>query len=411
VRYVIAAYAACLTLLAAFAVIAGVLLFDATGPSGAAEAAGDRYSFDFVTWEAQHFPLKWLYKIGGLFRDDDGSDDETLRRYFELGAEIDRLAAEDLQSPQLDAAEAERRELEARVEDIIEGRVTSVLEDEGLALEPPLFSDLGLIFPPVDFELESPTRVLAVSPRDQIALEHSYLLRPGLSRDKALDIESNVEAEAPDRSALVVVSGGVATYPSVINESRSYESLIDTVFHEWLHQYLVFFPLGRSYFEGDVTRTLNESAANIGGRELARLYFAKYGPLEPEPSPGPSASPASGGSAPAGSAPADPFDFTAAMRALRVQVERMLADGLIEEAEALMDRKRDEFEEEGFFIRRLNQAYFAFYGFYADTGASIDPIGPKMETLLERSGSAGEFIRRASAITTREDLDELLGES
>ncbi|HEY5639788.1 MAG TPA: hypothetical protein VIW01_07025 [Dehalococcoidia bacterium] len=406
-RYAIAAYAACLTLLGTFALVGAVLVFEATGPSDAAEAAANRHSFNLITWELEHFPQKWLYKIGSIFRDEDGSDDDALRRYFELGDEIGRLAVEAPGSDELSRAEDERGGLEARVEDIIEGRVTSVLEEQGLALEPPLFSDLGLIFPPVDFELDPPPRVLAVSPRDRIELEDSYLLAPGLSRETALDIEGEVEADDPGVSALVVTSGGVATYPSVINEGRSYERIVDTAFHEWLHQYLIFFPLGRSYFEGGEARTLNESVANIAGSELARLYFEKYGPLEPAP---PSATP--GPSLPPGPTPvptAEPFDFTAQMRALRLDVEELLADGRIEEAEALMETKRDEFEARGHYIRRLNQAYFAFYGFYADTPASIDPIGPKLATLLDRAGSPGEFVRRASGITTQAELDKLLG--
>jgi hypothetical protein len=295
------------------------------------------------------------------------------------------------------------------VEDIIEGRVTSVLEDQGLALEPPLFTNLGLIFPPVDFELDSPPRVLAVSPRDRIDLADSYLLTPGLSGETALAVESDVEADDADVSALVVTSGGVATYPSVINEGRSYERIVDTAFHEWLHQYLIFFPLGRSYFEGGEARTLNESVANIAGSELARLYFEKYGALSPAT---PSQAPAPGATPEAAPVPTgEPFDFSAEMRALRVEVEGMLADGRIEAAEALMERKRDEFEEKGRYIRRLNQAYFAFYGFYADTPASIDPVGPKLATLLERAGSPGEFVRKASGITTQDELDELLGGS
>jgi hypothetical protein len=96
------------------------------------------------------------------------------------------------------------------------------------------------------------------------------------------------------------------------------------------------------------------------------------------------------------------------MRALRQDVEAMLADGRIEEAEALMAAKRDEFEEKGVFIRKLNQAYFAFHGFYADTPASIDPIGPKLQALLDSSGSPGEFVRAASRITSRAELDEAL---
>lgn len=405
-RYTIAAYAACLALFGGIALTGAVILFGASGPDSAGEAAADRNSFDFVTWELKHFPQKWLYKAGGIFRDDDGNDDEVLRRYFELGDEIDRLVIEAPGSDELAQADDERRDLEARVEDIIEGRVTSVLEEEGLAMEPPLFSDLGLIFPPVDFELDPPPRVLVVSPRDRIELDLSRLLRPGLSLDEALDVEREVEEEDGGVSALVVVSGGVATYPSVINESRSYTSLIDTVFHEWLHQYLVFFPLGRSYFEGSEARTLNESVANIGGRELARLYFEKYGDLEAEETPAPTPQ--------ASETPApeeeEPFDFRAEMRALRLQAEEMLAAGEIEEAEALMAQRRDEFEEEGVYIRRLNQAYFAFYGSYADTPASVDPIGPNLETLLEQTGSPGEFVRRVSAITSRGELDELLGE-
>ena len=406
-RNVIAAYAACLTLLAAFAVVGAALVFEAAGPSDAAEAAANRNSFNLVTWELKHLPQKWLYKIGGIFRNERGSDDEALRRYFELGDEADRLAVDAPGSNELARAEDERSGLEARVEDIIEGRVTSVLEEQDLALEPPLFTDLGLIFPPVDFEIDPPPRVLAVSPRDRIELDESYLLTPGLSSNTALAIESGVETDDPDVSALVVTTGGVATYPSVINEGRSYERIVDTVFHEWLHHYLIFFPLGRSYLKGGEARTLNESVANIAGSELARLYFEKYGPLEPEappttPGPSPAPSPTPG--------PVDnPFDFGAEMRALRLDVEQMLADGRIEEAEALMERKRDEFEAKGRYIRRLNQAYFAFYGFYADTPASIDPIGPKLAALLEQAGSPGEFVRQASGITTQGELDRLLG--
>lgn len=405
-RQILAAYAACLTLLGAFALVAAVLVFEATGPSDAAEAAANQHSFNLVAWEFKHFPQKWLYKIGGIFRGEQGSDDEALRRYFELGDKINALAADAPGSDELAQAEGERIGLEARVEDIIEGRVTSVLEEQGLALEPPLFTNLGLIFPPVDFELDSPPRVLAVSPRDRIELKNSYLLTPGLSRETTLAIESDVEADDPDVSALVVTSGGVATYPSVINEGRSYERIVDTAFHEWLHQYLIFFPLGSSYFQGGEARTLNESVANIAGSELARLYFEKYGalaPATPSQTPSPSTTPE-----PTPSPTEEPFDFSAEMRTLRVEVEKMLADGRIKEAEVLMERKRDDFEAKGYYIRRLNQAYFAFYGFYADTPASIDPIGPKLATLLERAGSPGEFVRQASGITTQSELDDLL---
>jgi hypothetical protein len=147
---------------------------------------------------------------------------------------------------------------------------------------------------------------------------------------------------------------------------------------------------------------LNETVATVAGEQLAFLYFEKYGRLGSEEemsSPSPTLS----------SAPNEaPFDFTAAMRALRRQVEDMLAGGKTEEAEALMEQKRVEFDERGYRIRRLNQAYFAFYGFYGTGAGSIDPIGPKVEQLFASTTTPGEFLRQARSLTSQADLDRLL---
>jgi len=395
------AYLAVLAILIAFTIAGGIALYRAMGPEDATEAAASEHGYDLVSWELRHFPEKWLHKFQHPFdgRSEEEAD-EVVCSYLELRLLAGKGGEEE------ERARERMGEIENEVEDVIEGRVTAVLEDEGLALEPPLFSDLGLVFPPVDFELDATPRVLAVSPRERIALRDSYLLTPDLGLDVIERIEREVEAENGEESgvsALVIRTGGFSSYPSVVFEDASYESLIETVFHEWLHSYLVFFPLGASYFGSDEARTLNESVANIAGNELARLYLERYGtqqemcgtasetPEVPSPPPG-----------------VIEFDFTSEMRELRNQVEAMLAEGRIEEAEAVMEERRDEFAANGVFIRRLNQAYFAFHGFYADTAASIDPIGPGLQTLLERAGSAGEFVRVASRITNREELGAAL---
>jgi hypothetical protein len=102
------------------------------------------------------------------------------------------------------------------------------------------------------------------------------------------------------------------------------------------------------------------------------------------------------------------FDFRAEMRALRLRVEELLAEGRTEEAERLMEEKRDEFEAQGVYIRRINQAYFAFFSFYADTPSSVDPIGPKLERLRDRAGSVTEFVLLARSLASAADLDSLL---
>lgn len=387
-RFLLIVYFSVLALLIAVAAAGGVVVYRASGPDDAAEAAAGEHGYNLASWEVRHFPEKWLHKLQHIFdgRSEDEAD-ELLCAYFAQ-----------------DTGDSERiSEIENEVEDVIEGRVTAVLDDERLALEPPLFSDLGIVFPPVDFELDATPRVLAISPRERIELRDSYLLEPDLAPGVIDEIERESEADNVGDggvSALVIRTGGFSSYPSVVFEDASYESLIETVFHEWLHSYLIFFPLGASYFGSDEARTLNESVANIGGKALASLYFERYGTFEDAcgaPVAEATPSPAPGG-----------FDFTSEMRELRRQAEAMLAVGRIDEAETVMATKRDEFEAKGVSIRKLNQAYFAFHGSYADTAASTDPIGPRLQTLLERASSAGEFVRMASGITSRAELDRTL---
>lgn len=386
-RSFVFAYLASLATLAAVGIFGGVFLYRSFGPDDAAEAAADDHAYDFLSWEVEHLPKKWIYKVRHLFDEPPASEkDEALREYF--------------------ADQGDRAGILAEVEDIIEGRITRVLEDQELTLKPPLFSDLGLVFPPVDIHLDAPPRVLSVSPRDRIQLLDSYLLEPGLEPDKFESIEQEAESEngpANGISAVVVGTGGVATYPAVVSSGSTYERVIDTAFHEWVHQYLAFYPLGRSYFSGSDLRTLNETAANLAGAALAGEYFKRYPHLQAMDAPAPAATPG---------APAEPaFDFTKAMRELRATVEQMLARGEITEAEGLMETKRQELAERGYFIRKLNQAYFAFHGSYADTPGSIDPIGPKMQELLAAAGSPGEFVKLAAGITSRSELDRVLAEA
>jgi len=407
-RRFLAVYLAFLVFLIGLATAGGLYLFRETGPSDPIEAAADAHAYNVLSWEIRHLPTKWLYKLGHLFDSrSQWKEEEILRRYFSLTREIRQLERDPEAGPQLEAAQDQRSRLENAVEDILEGRITALLEEQGLVINPPLFSELNLVFPPVDFELDSPPQVLAVSPRDHIELDHSYLLAPGLNLATVVDIEKDAEAttsEGRGVSAVVLPTGGVATYPSVVSELAPYESLIEDIIHEWLHQYLVFFPLGRSYFADRETRTLNETVASLAGRELARLFSERYG------SPLPVLSEVEGPPSPPSTAPSSGFDFAAEMRALRQRVEELLASGQIDAAERLMNEKRDEFERHGVYIRRINQAYFAFHGSYADTPASIDPIGPKLGELLRCAGSPWEFIRLASQLTSEADLDRLLAE-
>jgi hypothetical protein len=62
-------------------------------------------------------------------------------------------------------------------------------------------------------------------------------------------------------------------------------------------------------------------------------------------------------------------------------------------------------------LRKLNQAYFAFHGAYADApggAAGEDPVGPAVRTLREQSASLADFINRISWMTSFEQLQQAI---
>jgi hypothetical protein len=364
--------------------------------------------YNLVQWEVRHLPNKWLYEIGTFLRGgpDEAEKTQRLERFLALNAEIASLEQEAAQissvdSPILDELAAARRErdgLKNTVEAVVEERVSRVLKEVGLESSFPFFPHAQWLFPPVDVEFAAPPNVLAISPLDRIYLQSTRLLKSDLTLEDIQKVEQYWEAKGV--SALVVGIGGVGTYPSAVPPESDYADLLQTVAHEWMHQYLFFRPLGSRYFLSPTLTTINETVADMAGRELGALVAERY-PL-PAPSPSPQAGPT------ATPTPGAGIDFDQVMRDLRRQVDSLLAEGKVTEAESLMEKTREYLADHGYYIRRINQAYFAFHGLYADTPASSSPIGPKLEELRRRSSSLGEFIHTVARITSEADLDRLL---
>jgi hypothetical protein len=105
------------------------------------------------------------------------------------------------------------------------------------------------------------------------------------------------------------------------------------------------------------------------------------------------------------------FDFRAEMRETRVTADKLLAEGKIEEAEAYMEARRQVFWQHGYLIRKLNQAYFAFHGAYADQpggAAGEDPVGPAVRALRAQSASLADFLRTIARMTSFEQLQQAI---
>ncbi len=100
------------------------------------------------------------------------------------------------------------------------------------------------------------------------------------------------------------------------------------------------------------------------------------------------------------------FDFNREMRDIRRAVDKYLAQGEIEQAEEFMEQKRQYLASKGYYIRKLNQAYFAFHGVYADRPTSISPIGLALKQLRSQSASLRDFLNAVAAMTSPQDLSE-----
>ena len=106
-----------------------------------------------------------------------------------------------------------------------------------------------------------------------------------------------------------------------------------------------------------------------------------------------------------------PFDFRAEMHETRVTADALLADGKIEEAESYMEQRRQLFWQNGYLLRKLNQAYFAFHGAYADVpggAAGEDPVGPAVRALREQSDSLADFINTIAWMTSFDQLKQAI---
>jgi len=383
------------------------------------------YNFDYISWELNAIGSKVNQTVFGkhpYLSPDEGS--QYVRDYMadlvraqQLEADIRRIYIDpavddpdsisaDLQTER-DILRESLRSRQLTAEAILEGQVATILVEEG-------FGFAGQLFPPMSMHFTEVPNLLIVSPRDEIRFEISLNLVP-LSVDEATEIEAFLD-ETYDVSSLVVPLGGIALYPAMIFETASISYAVEVFAHEWAHHYLFFYPLGLSYFTGgdafaSEARTINETTSDLFGKVIAAKVLERYYPDHqpprlPEP-PDPNAEPAP-------PQPADPerFDFGATMNETRVTVDELLAEDNIDEAEAYMESQRELFVANGYNIRKLNQAYFAFYGGYQSGDipgvGGTDSIGPNVRAILEASGTPLEYLNNMRGITTRNELAELV---
>jgi hypothetical protein len=281
---------------------------------------------------------------------------------------------------------------------LLEARVREAFASQGIYNPVDRFFTLKFSFPPVSIYLGQLPRLLIVSPRDRIENIREAILVPDMTVADMGSIEAEIESLG--YSALVDNLGGLSTFPSFIADDADIRFIVDTAAHEWLHLYLTFTPLGFVKLldtlgirqDYDVS-TMNETIADIIGREIGAMVYEKY-----------YASPSAAKSPPPPDTGGSSFDFNKEMREIRLAVDNYLAGGEVDKAEKYMAEKRQYLEDNGYYLRKLNQAYFAFHGTYADSPTSVSPIGEELRTLRANSETMKDFLDTVAAMSSREDL-------
>ena len=282
------------------------------------------------------------------------------------------------------------KESQARQESILRNQIIEVLRDNHITVSPPLL-----------FKVTKPPHLLVISPRDKILYFDRLLLREELSDVEKESIEAEIDALG--FSSLVAELGGFGgTYPPSVGDFNNRSDTISAIVEEWFHQYLVFRPLGFLYFldstgiiHSQEIVTMNETLADMVSHEISSEVCALYYPDEKLNKPERKTS---------------GFDFDAEMRETRTQADWYLAQGMVKEAEQYMEQRRQMFEENGYYIRKLNQAYFAFHGIYGADPGSVSPINEDLKKLRARSTTLSSFIQSAAAMTSYKELRDALAD-
>ncbi len=378
-----------------------------------ARAVASSYLFSLEEWEVINFPRKWLNMLWDILPGGGSSREERLAQLDEYLLVARRAEKEEtrLEGPYasgsltlgsgaakekgppsrdyLNELVAEKDKLRAGAEETVEAELSAVLIDEGFG------SRFNLIFPPVDIRFDQPPTMLIVSPRDRIELVDAVMLHPdipGFERDL---IETKM-LEDHNLSALVDNLAGLSTFPSLVSDLQQLRSVLQTSAHEWLHSFFFLRPFGQNFRASEEMFTLNETVSDLAGRELGDTTFAQMGGdlsiassryLSREKS--------------------DPT-LAREMRETRLRAEELLAEGKVEEAEQYMKERLWRLRLGGYRIRKLNQAYFAFRGRYAEGPASVSPIGQQVIEFRSLFPDVASFVKTVSGVSSYQEFLDLL---
>lgn len=240
--------------------------------------------FDFAVWEVQALLTKASQEMFGYHAYISEEERKKLvleyltlqNHLWALEQQIEAAALNPDATPTpLADLEAEYEEtgdvLDSKqplVEHIIEGQVSAILQNEGLTW-------LGQVIPPVSMHFLNPPNVLVVSPRDEIRQYTTVVLNPHEFTSRVA-LEAKIAATIPEMSVWITRIGGIGIWPAMVTETDQAVIAFEITAHEWLHHYLIFFPLGMEYLGSEETRIINETTATLIGNEIGNKVIEYF---------------------------------------------------------------------------------------------------------------------------------------
>ncbi len=341
--------------------------------------------FSILKYEITTIGSKYIYSFKSIFsKDNKEYAKNSLIQFKSLTKKIYALEKEPTSTvrskqknieqleKELTTLRKKRNSILLKIEKDIQKIVRNQIKAEGIDTK-------GFVFPPVSIKIFDPPLLLVTSPRNLISREKEILLDSSMKNSRKNIIEQKILDEE-NLSAVILEIGGLASYPSMIKPNTNFERLFELTAHEWLHQYLIFYPLGRSIFKNNEMNEINETLANIFGKEISKkicaneLYeiYCENSELTTTTNKN--------------------FDYDFFMKETRETVDLLLKNNNISKAEKYMEERRKNLENEGILIRKINQAWFAFHGTYTDSPTSVSPVFSILKKIQEDTENMKEFI-------------------
>ncbi len=246
-----------------------------TGQSDRVRTYTREIEFDYPNWVWNAFWTKLEQgAISAPFLFDRGTDKHIVYEYLRVTGQLmqaesaieqvyanpdikDKEATSDALRAQRDKLIAEQARLAPFAEATLQSQVEEAFAELGLTTG-------GQTIPPLLYHTTPTPLALIISPRDRIEQITNISVLPTLTLDEQIKLEDDV-AKSLDVSTLVVPIGGVGVYPTMVMETTDLRWVLDTIAHEWTHNYLTLRPLGVEYTATPELRTMNETTASISG--------------------------------------------------------------------------------------------------------------------------------------------------